>query len=242
MNNKILGVYFLGKKFSKSTVKRLTSFLPEFIEWLKNDGNKNSTNYSNIYQIKNIVLEYSPNGEYEKILIEWITFFENNKKLKTSDSVKTEIIKLFQKSCPRFNLDINIFYKECLTCKNKFPSTKALYNKKFCSNDCLNISVNNRNSGTKFIILSRDNYRCIYCGATPILNEVKLVLDHIVPWVKGGLNTSDNLVTCCTECNSGKKDNKLNNFSFKEIKEEVCKRNLAQKIPNNKIIKGSHER
>lgn len=59
-------------------------------------------------------------------------------------------------------------------------------------------------SGSKrFRILERDNFSCVYCGATPDIAELRL--DHVVPWSKGGRTEPDNLVTACHKCNSGKK-------------------------------------
>lgn len=59
--------------------------------------------------------------------------------------------------------------------------------------------------GTKlrFEILTRDGYRCRYCGrGAP---EVSLEVDHVQPRSRGGSNHHFNLVTACFECNHGKK-------------------------------------
>lgn len=48
-------------------------------------------------------------------------------------------------------------------------------------------------------ILCRDDYKCVYCGATE-----RLVLDHFIPYEKGGASTSCNLVTACADCNARK--------------------------------------
>jgi len=40
--------------------------------------------------------------------------------------------------------------------------------------------------------------RCVYCGCTEILF---LTQDHIVPKVRGGPDTPDNLQDCCWSCN-----------------------------------------
>lgn len=48
-------------------------------------------------------------------------------------------------------------------------------------------------------IFLRDNFRCVYCGATE-----KLSLDHVHPVSRGGDNSIDNLVTACRSCNSSK--------------------------------------
>lgn len=50
-------------------------------------------------------------------------------------------------------------------------------------------------------IFKRDRYRCVYCN----MNDT-LTLDHVMPRSRGGKNTWENLVTCCSKCNSKKGD------------------------------------
>lgn len=45
---------------------------------------------------------------------------------------------------------------------------------------------------------------CVYCGH--VLPLDKMTVDHIVPASDGGSGQEDNLVACCTECNSSKDD------------------------------------
>lgn len=57
------------------------------------------------------------------------------------------------------------------------------------------------------IIFERDGYCCQVCGkhkAELIKNGSHLEVDHIVPWVDGGLTTYDNGQTICSPCNKGK--------------------------------------
>lgn len=56
-------------------------------------------------------------------------------------------------------------------------------------------------------ILTRDNFKCNICGATN--RQSMLEVDHIIPFVKGGTNDFDNLVTLCVSCNRGKNDDIL---------------------------------
>ncbi len=59
--------------------------------------------------------------------------------------------------------------------------------------------------GVRLKVLSRDNFRCAFCGRSPATDiGVKLHIDHIVPFSKGGKATLDNLQTLCNECNLGK--------------------------------------
>lgn len=54
-------------------------------------------------------------------------------------------------------------------------------------------------------VLSRDNFRCVFCGKSPATNlETKLHIDHINPFSKGGRSMPENLQTLCEECNLGK--------------------------------------
>jgi hypothetical protein len=57
-------------------------------------------------------------------------------------------------------------------------------------------------------VLSRDNFRCVFCGKSPATDiGTKLHIDHVVPFSKGGTNTLENLQTLCEDCNLGKSDN-----------------------------------
>lgn len=54
-------------------------------------------------------------------------------------------------------------------------------------------------------VLERDNFRCAHCGDSPALTYgVKLEVDHITPYSKGGETVIDNLQTLCQRCNLGK--------------------------------------
>jgi hypothetical protein len=54
----------------------------------------------------------------------------------------------------------------------------------------------------RYEIFRRDNHTCRYCGAKA--PEVKITVDHVLPVVLGGTDTPENLVTACSDCNSGK--------------------------------------
>lgn len=55
-------------------------------------------------------------------------------------------------------------------------------------------------------LLTRDNFRCQYCGVD--LKKAPSSIDHIVPVSKGGKTTYENCVSACVPCNN-KKDDKL---------------------------------
>jgi 5-methylcytosine-specific restriction endonuclease McrA len=51
-------------------------------------------------------------------------------------------------------------------------------------------------------IYARDHHGCQYCGKK--CSNDDLTFDHVLPIVKGGGKTWDNIVTCCFECNHKK--------------------------------------
>ena len=56
----------------------------------------------------------------------------------------------------------------------------------------------------------RESGRCFYCSRR--LSPKTRCLDHVVPQVRMGGNSYRNLVSCCTECNSLKKDRRAEDF------------------------------
>ena len=58
-------------------------------------------------------------------------------------------------------------------------------------------------AGLRFLILKRDNYRCVLCGRGTE-DGVKLEIDHIEPISNWGRTTESNLRTLCRPCNQGK--------------------------------------
>jgi 5-methylcytosine-specific restriction endonuclease McrA len=78
------------------------------------------------------------------------------------------------------------------------------------------------NRPTRNLIMKRDGYKCLYCGATE-----NLTLDHILPSSRGGGNEWTNLATCCGSCNV-KKGNKTPEEAKMPLLKEV-------KRPYNKL-------
>ena len=76
----------------------------------------------------------------------------------------------------------------------------------------------------RFNIFKRDEFVCQYCGKRP--PEIILEVDHIIPRIKGGTDTIENLITACKECNSGKGKHNLKEvpksakISSKELEEK----------------------
>lgn len=61
------------------------------------------------------------------------------------------------------------------------------------------------NYSLRYDILKRDGFKCKLCGFGAD-DGVKLQIDHIIPFSKGGKTRQDNLRTLCIACNLGKKD------------------------------------
>ena len=67
--------------------------------------------------------------------------------------------------------------------------------------------VRDINLRIRWRVMNRDKFKCCCCGASPAIDPtVKLHVDHILPYSKGGKTTLDNLQTLCSKCNLGKGD------------------------------------
>ncbi|MBN4054713.1 HNH endonuclease [Nitrospira defluvii] len=57
----------------------------------------------------------------------------------------------------------------------------------------------------RFTVLQRDSFTCCSCGRSPATTlGLKLQVDHIKAWSKGGETELENLQTLCEDCNQGK--------------------------------------
>jgi hypothetical protein len=61
-------------------------------------------------------------------------------------------------------------------------------------------------------IFLRDDYKCYYCGVN--LTSRNKTIDHVMPQSKGGKDTFENTVACCTICNSRKGDKLLEELGW----------------------------
>jgi 5-methylcytosine-specific restriction endonuclease McrA len=59
-------------------------------------------------------------------------------------------------------------------------------------------------------VFERDDYRCAYCGQRFAVDE--LSVDHVEPHVRGGDQSSGNLVTACKGCNTLKGHRRVSEF------------------------------
>lgn len=63
--------------------------------------------------------------------------------------------------------------------------------------------------------IRKSNERCYYCGC--VVKESKRTVDHKIPFSRGGLTTSENLVMSCEKCNIEK--GFLTEEEYREYKE-----------------------
>ena len=67
--------------------------------------------------------------------------------------------------------------------------------------------ISNRNVRfSRHNIFWRDNFQCQYCKKTEL--PASLTLDHVLPQSRGGKTNWENIVSCCSPCNT-KKGNRL---------------------------------
>ena len=74
----------------------------------------------------------------------------------------------------------------------------------------------------KALILSRDDFKCVYCGGT----SGGLHVDHIMPRSHGGEDVAGNLLTACANCNRYKSDSILTSLDtwleYVRVKNNLC--------------------
>ena len=90
--------------------------------------------------------------------------------------------------------------KYCPNCKKEFKDTDYIYCP-FCGTE-VKYKREHIPRQLRHQVFSRDNYKCVECGATK--EETTLEIDHIIPVSKGGTNDITNLQTLCKECNRAK--------------------------------------
>lgn len=68
-----------------------------------------------------------------------------------------------------------------------------------------NVEKRNVSDKLRYRVLARDHFKCVLCGRSPASEPgVKLHIDHIVPFSKGGKTEIGNLRSVCNICNWGK--------------------------------------
>jgi 5-methylcytosine-specific restriction endonuclease McrA len=67
---------------------------------------------------------------------------------------------------------------------------------------------------TRKNIIKRDNHQCQYCGR----RTAALTIDHVIPRVRGGKDTWENLVCACVKCNNKKGNRNPEDVGLKLLK------------------------
>ncbi len=65
-------------------------------------------------------------------------------------------------------------------------------------------------------VFLRDGFRCQYCGEKRVQDELNL--DHVVPRVRGGKTSWENIVTSCYACNDRKGSRSLGQAGMKLLR------------------------
>ncbi len=121
-------------------------------------------------------------------------------------TVKRAIILIFKGSATMIEEDSD--YVHSISTKIKMPSVIKL--NRYIKIPKKPVELNRKN------VLIRDEYTCQYCGKKFPASE--LTIDHIIPRVKGGKTTWDNVVACCKKCNEKKGGKTLVEAGMKLIK------------------------
>jgi 5-methylcytosine-specific restriction endonuclease McrA len=54
----------------------------------------------------------------------------------------------------------------------------------------------------RLLVLQAQRYQCAYCGAK--LNLQNFIVDHVIPYSRGGITAITNSAAACAPCNSKK--------------------------------------
>jgi 5-methylcytosine-specific restriction endonuclease McrA len=72
-------------------------------------------------------------------------------------------------------------------------------------------------------VFARDDFRCVYCGNR--FDDAELSVDHVEPRVRGGDQSTGNLVTACRGCNNRKGHRRVSDFLRED---EVARANFLK--------------
>ena len=107
------------------------------------------------------------------------------------------------------------------------------------------IPFNKKIGFSRLAVLTRDNFKCQYCGIE--LPAKELTIDHVIPkskWYKLGYKGSSsvftNVVACCIKCNKYKANHLLTEKGMKLLKEpkNISRtENFINKLQSGKIPK-----
>jgi len=124
----------------------------------------------------------------------------------------------------------------CHQCEKVFDATGP--KQRFCCEDCREMWYFERNHNRgPYLLFERDNFSCIYCGASPISDPtVELQMDHIVSRAAGGSDRFDNMVTACDYCNNARGMYHHKPEVLERLLKEVKRRNAEAGISDDLLI------
>src|SRR5690606_28757806 len=107
--------------------------------------------------------------------------------------------------------EIESKFRACPICMKFLPLDQFRDDDEVCVHcrDARTSPIMSTKSRGRFMILSRDDFQCFYCGRSAYKERVELVIDHVVPVTLGGDDDAGNLVTACRQCNAEKSGNRL---------------------------------
>lgn len=127
--------------------------------------------------------------------------------------------------------------KPCLICGVEMRV--FMVSQKYCSSKCIKVvnhrnRFNNSNYYRRFFILKRDNFSCVLCGVSPIVEGIELQVDHIFPRSLTKLSVEkelpERLMTLCVNCNLSKGNRMLDEDVILKIIERNKEKQKEMKL------------
>ena len=155
------------------------------------------------------------NDALDELIAFQINLLSDSSTSENCEKIYDELVELVYDAIEEYNADgadcqiiWNIFYsivyrtyKRSLEKINAIKTLRRKLNQQLSSKN----ARNNVDPSTRFRVLKRDCFKCVYCGDSPSTDpKITLVVDHIQPIAKGGKNSLDNYQTLCQYCNAGK--------------------------------------
>ena len=130
--------------------------------------------------------------------------------------------------------------RTCEVCGGRYYPNS--HNQKSCGAGCAKQRMAEQFAETnrrgRFVVFHRDEFCCIYCGRSPVVDEhVVLHLEHVVPKYDEGEDRLSNLATACSRCNLEKGRAALTESVQQKILGEIERRNEAGGLNPRTIIK-----
>jgi len=96
-----IGHYFDGGEWSDQNIKGIQRFLAKFQRWVKDIGSEDL----DISQFKATIGQLTEAFKFNRVISEWMIFYNNNKDRKISQKTSQELITLLKVYAPGFNLE-----------------------------------------------------------------------------------------------------------------------------------------